>query len=163
MRAAVLALAPLAGWVLAVMLIRRRYLVVVVQGASMTPTLSDGDRVLVRRCPLVQVHTRQLVVTGRPTGKRWEGMRMAEWVIKRAAAVPGDLVPKEGAPALRDLPEHRVPEGRIVLLGDNPADSLDSRFCGYFRSEQIVGVVVRTLPPDASRTVRSSARRGHDG
>ncbi|MEU1375349.1 S26 family signal peptidase [Streptomyces triculaminicus] len=125
--------------------LRRRYVVVTVTGTSMSPTLVAGDRVLVRRAPLEAIATGRLVVAEAPPGHRWDRVRRHGWLIKRAAAVPGDPLPREGAPALHDLPDRRVPEGRIVLLGDNPDASLDSRFCGYFRAEQIVGVVVRPL------------------
>lgn len=131
---------------IAVALIRHRYLVVTVEGSSMMPTLADGDRVLVRRTRLSAITAGRLVVSEPPTGRRSDGPGPTRWLIKRAAAVPGDPIPREGAPALRDLPENRVPEGRVVLLGDNPKESLDSRFCGYFGGEQIVGVVVRHLP-----------------
>jgi signal peptidase I len=120
--------------------------VVTVVGSSMAPTLADGDRVLVHRTRLAAIDVGQLVVAEPPAGGRWGAIRPSRWLIKRAAAVPGDPVPRDGAPALRDLPEERVPRGRIVLLGDNPEESLDSRFCGYFRDEQVVGVVVRRLP-----------------
>ncbi|MFE7543326.1 S26 family signal peptidase [Streptomyces platensis] len=142
---AVLWTVPTVG-LIAVALIRSRYLVVTVEGSSMVPTLADGDRVLVHRTPLAAISAGRLVVTEPPTGGRWGAIRPSRWLIKRAAAVPGDPVPRDGAPALRDLPEKRVPQGRIVLLGDNPEESLDSRFCGYFRDEQIVGVVIRRLP-----------------
>lgn len=135
------ALAP----AVSVLLVRRCLVVVTVDGESMAPALADGDRLLVRRAPLTAVRTGQLVVAHRPDSGKWRrgphGL-----LIKRAAALPGDTVPKEAGPALRDLPEDRVPRARVVLLGDNPAESLDSRYCGYFRADQIVGVVVRRLP-----------------
>ncbi|WP_236076351.1 S26 family signal peptidase [Streptomyces coffeae] len=139
----------IAATAIAAVALRRRYVVVTVIGASMSPTLVEGDRVLVRRVPLKAITTGRLVVTEPPHERRWDAVRAHGLLIKRAAAVPGDPLPREGAPALLDLPEERVPEGRIVLLGDNPAASLDSRYCGYFRAEQIVGVVVRPLPLSA--------------
>ncbi|MEU7246521.1 signal peptidase I [Streptomyces sparsogenes] len=140
------ALAAGLGVALAVTLIRQRYLVITVEGTSMTPTLVEGDRVLVRRALLAQVAAGDLVVATSPTGGRWAGMPLPEWLIKRAAAVQGEPVPRLDAPALRALPEDTVPVGCVVLVGDNPEESLDSRACGYFRDEQIVGVVVRQLP-----------------
>ncbi|MFC9757324.1 S26 family signal peptidase [Streptomyces sp. NPDC056921] len=131
---------------ISVALIRSRYLVVTVEGSSMLPTLANGDRVLVQRTRLAAISAGRLVVTEPPTSGRWGAIRPSRWLIKRAAAVPGDPLPRAGAPALRDLPEKRVPQGRLVLLGDNPEESLDSRFCGYFRDEQIIGVVIRRLP-----------------
>ncbi|WP_052173587.1 S26 family signal peptidase [Embleya scabrispora] len=127
-------------------LIRRRYVIVSVQGHSMTPTLTDGERVIVRRTPLRAIGVGRLVVARPPDDGRWSRLALPAWLIKRAAAVPGDAIPRSGAPALRDLSDDRVPEHRIVLFGDNPAQSLDSRYCGYFRDDQILGVVVGRLP-----------------
>lgn len=138
----------------AALLVRRRCVVVTVDGASMTPALTDGDRLLVRRVPPAAVRAGHLVVARRPDSGKWRhGPRGL--LVKRAVALPGDPVPKDSGPALRDLPEERVPENRLVLLGDNPADSLDSRYCGYFRADQILGVVVHRLPartPGRART-----------
>lgn len=147
----------------AVALVRRRYVVVTVEGESMTPTLADGDRVVVRRTRLAAVRSGQLVVSGPPAGERWDRLPMPAWLIKRAVAVPGDRVPKDVGPALRALAEERVPDGRLVLLGDNPRRSLDSRQCGYFTSGQLLGVVVRRLPRTAAGDGRSPSLPGHDG
>lgn len=133
--------------VLALALARQRYVVVTVVGASMLPTLAAGDRVLVRRSALARVRTDDLVVSRPPAGGRWDTMTLPTWLIKRAVAVPGDPLPVQVVPAVPDGTGARVPPGRVVLLGDNPGESLDSRFCGYFRESQIVGVVVRRLAP----------------
>lgn len=138
----------LAGAAAAVAGIRCRYVVVTVEGASMAPTLASGDRVLVRRTGPAGIRTGRLVVTRPPAGERWSRMRRSGWLIKRVAAAAGEPVPRDAAPALRDGPEEYVPDGRVVLLGDNPAESLDSRFWGYFRADYVVGVVVRRLPSD---------------
>jgi signal peptidase I len=34
----------------------------------------------------------------------------------------------------------------LVLLGDNPAASFDSRQAGFFPAERLLGAVVRRLP-----------------
>lgn len=67
------------------------------------------------------------------------------WLLKRVVAVPGDPVPRYHVPALRDTPESLVPRGRLVVLGDNPPASLDSRQFGYLPQERLLGVVVRRL------------------
>ncbi|MFD3513130.1 S26 family signal peptidase [Streptomyces sp. NPDC058657] len=125
---------------------RRRYVVIGVSGASMAPALADGDRVLIRRTLLDRVRPDDLVVSRPPAGARWDAMLLPRWLIKRAAAVPGDPVPPHVVAAVGGVPGALVPPGRVVLLGDNPDESLDSRFCGYFREHQILGVVVRHLP-----------------
>jgi len=64
------------------------------------------------------------------------------WIIKRVVAVPGDPVPSTIIPALANKTEYRVPAGCIVLLGDNPRDSLDSRSSGYYPLDRVLGSVV---------------------
>ncbi|WDM15122.1 S26 family signal peptidase [Streptomyces lavenduligriseus] len=126
---------------------RRTLVAVTVRGRSMEPTYRDGDRVLVRRGgPLVQ--GRVVVVERLP----FHGRRPAPpglpgpeptWVIKRVAAVPGDPVPRGLGPALAAVPEDLVPPGKLVLLGDNPRVSQDSRRMGLFPADAVLGVVVR--------------------
>ena len=148
--------------------IRRRYLVATVAGRSMEPTLRAGDRLVVRRTR--RIRAGQIVVVrapDRPLEYRPPGTPltdeekaallappgMAEPVappgerllIKRAVAVPGDPVPRDGFPALRTVPDTVVPRGSLVVLGDNPAASWDSREYGFVHPADLVGVVVRPL------------------
>jgi signal peptidase I len=118
------------GALAAVLWLRRAWLVVTVVGSSMQPTLRPGDRVLVRRAPR-RIRVGQIVVHAMEP----------QLVIKRVAAVPGDPVPT----GLAIPPGDRVPRGRLVLLGDNPDHSLDSRALGYYDRADLVGVVVRPL------------------
>jgi len=60
-------------------------------------------------------------------------------------AVPGDPIPRDRVPALAGVSEGCVPPGKLVLLGDNPANSYDSRRAGYFPAERVLGVVVRRM------------------
>ncbi|MFG3013866.1 S26 family signal peptidase [Streptomyces cinerochromogenes] len=141
-------------------LARQRYVVVTVAGVSMLPTLAAGDRVLIRRCALARVRAGDLVVSRPPAGGRWDAMTLPTWLIKRAVAVPGDPVPGHVVLDVPEKPGAPVPPGRVVLLGDNPAESLDSRFCGYFRENQIAGVVVRRLAHgDPARSPNTSRRK----
>ncbi|WP_374196111.1 S26 family signal peptidase [Streptomyces sp. TS71-3] len=39
-----------------------------------------------------------------------------------------------------------MPPGRVVLLGDNTAASVDSRQLGFFPLGDVLGVVTRSLP-----------------
>lgn len=117
---------------------RRRLLVVTVHGVSMEPTYHSGDRLLVRRSRLARVRTGQVVVVrgavaapNDPTGGR---------MVKRAVAVPGDPVPPQ-----IPVPDPVVPEGRLLVLGDNPARSNDSRRLGYLPAEALIGVVLRPM------------------
>jgi len=126
----VVGLAAGLGW------LRLTWLVVTVTGPSMRPTLLPGDRVLVRRTALDRVRAGQIVVLANETGP----------IIKRVAAAPGDRVPAELAIEPTDLdPEGRVPPGRLVLVGDNRAQSVDSRRHGCYDGANLVGVAVRPL------------------
>ena len=160
------AVAVAAGLVLAagVCLLRRRLAVVAVIGPSMQPTLVAGDRVLARRVGPGDVRAGQIVVIEKPgdDGAWPAGHRPArprEWMIKRVAAVPGDPRPAfmpvragggSGGATLV------VPAGQLVVLGDNPARSLDSRQLGYIPADRVLGVVTRSMrragtrPPDGS-------------
>jgi len=134
------------GWV------RRSLAVVTVSGDSMAPTYSDGDRVLVRRKSLSRVRRGEIVMVERPgreTG--WVGspsggrVTSRYWIIKRAAALPGDPLPPDlvvgGAASARAF----VPADHLVVLGDNPNQSYDSRDFGFVEPPRLFGVVLRRL------------------
>jgi signal peptidase I len=141
----------------AAVVLRWRFVVVEVDGISMRPTYEPGDRVLVRRCAADRVRHGQVVVVQAPdpdvgwsrlpshdgdvTGRRW--------YIKRAAAVAGDPIPAGVAHAVGS-PGSRVPEGRLVVLGDN-VRSDDSRRWGYLPGELVLGVAVRRMGSRSAR------------
>ncbi|MEU8358732.1 S26 family signal peptidase [Nonomuraea sp. NPDC048882] len=137
MRWAYLAAAgAVAGLALMAVRLRRTYLVIRVHGASMAPTLTDGDRLLSRRTDLAELRSGQIavVLSPRPTGSKY--------LIKRVAAVPGDPVPEQVRWAVAgDV----VPDGRFVLIGDNTEASFDSREHGYFHAADLHAVTVRKL------------------
>jgi signal peptidase I len=116
--------------------VRRHWMIVVVEGPSMAPSLVAGDRIRVRRVPPETVHIGDVVVAVRPA----PGPRRL--IVKRVAAVPGDPAPPGVAPGAEGAGAH-VPPGRYLLLGDNPADSYDSRVFGYVPAEHILGVARR--------------------
>lgn len=107
-------------------LIRRRIVVVTITGDSMRPTYRPGDRVFVRRSDPRDLKRGQVVVLERPFAS-------GDWIIKRVAALPGDMVPAGNV----------VPPGKLVVLGDNPAASVDSRQFGYCPADRLLGVVIR--------------------
>jgi signal peptidase I len=131
--------------------LRRRIAVVTVQGASMQPALRTGDRVLIRRATAGRLRTGQIVVMEHPRhgGTRrppsWPPPRH-DWLIKRVAAVPGEPTPAVIFAAIGPARERVVPAGQLVVLGDNPAQSLDSRLIGYVPAERVLGIVFRALP-----------------
>lgn len=115
-------------------LLRRQLVVVTVIGMSMVPTYEPGERVVVRRAPAHALRRGQVVVFEEPGNT-------GGWMIKRVAAVAGDPVPRE----LAGRSETAVPAGRLVVLGDNPNGSFDSREIGYLPGDRVLGVVVRRL------------------
>ncbi|MDQ0843512.1 MULTISPECIES: S26 family signal peptidase [unclassified Streptomyces] len=123
---------------------RRNLVVVSVEGASMEPAVRHGDRVLVRRRRLHRVRTGDIVVLEPPSDGPYRTAATAGpdgriWNVKRVAALPGDPLPP-GVPG-----EGQVGPGTFAVLGDNRADSIDSRHRGLFPAERLMGVVVRTL------------------
>ncbi|MEU8172867.1 S26 family signal peptidase [Microbispora hainanensis] len=136
----------------AAMAARRTLRVVEVHGESMEPGLRSGDRVLVRTLRpgrpgpswgrVRRVRRGDVVVISR-VGPG-EGVALdggTNLVIKRAAAVAGDPIP----PGFEALGETRVPPGRLLVLGDNPSRSTDSRQWGLLPESRITGVVIRRL------------------
>ena len=101
----------------------------VVQDGSMRPTLSPGDRLLVLRWTCLRgLRAGDLVVAHDP---ELAGLHL----VKRVAALDGE--PLAGVSGLDGL----------VLLGDDPATSRDSRAFGRVPAGLIVGrVVYRYLP-----------------
>ncbi|ATL32966.1 S26 family signal peptidase [Streptomyces formicae] len=143
------------GAVLTAAVLARGALVsVTVRGRSMEPAYRDGDRVLVLRLRLrtSAFATGRVIVVERPgAGHRWPGPPLApaarapavadrQWMIKRVGATPGD------PPGPPPLPTGPVPPGHLVLLGDNPHHSVDSRQLGYFPVTRVLGVVLRARP-----------------
>ncbi|MFI6977336.1 S26 family signal peptidase [Embleya sp. NPDC050154] len=161
---------------------QRRYLVATVQGPSMEPTLSPGDRLLVRRTG--RVRAGQVVVVRVPNPPLLAGLPPeiggfgpeelaaipertdlapapeGRLMIKRAVAVAGDPIPRDRFPILRDVAADVVPTGAVVVLGDNPAASWDSRAYGFVHRHQVIGVAVRRIPaPGEARSARSGLAR----
>jgi signal peptidase I len=119
-------------------LTRARLLIVYVYGTSMRPTLAEGDRLLVRRTTVDRLKAGMIVVLAIPADP--DPHAEPQLMVKRVAALPGDAVPA-GVP----VPDRIVPPGRLVALGDNPAQSSDSRAAGYFRASDVVGIVLRSF------------------
>ncbi|MFB9689399.1 S26 family signal peptidase [Amycolatopsis plumensis] len=121
--------------------LRRRLIMTTVDGHSMEPALSSGDRVLVRRTRRARRGQVALLrfpplPSGAPTGD--------QLLLKRVVAVAGDRIPPDWAdPDAHGLGGEVVPGGCTVVLGDNRPSSWDSRHYGFVPRERVVGVVVR--------------------
>ncbi|MEV7519884.1 S26 family signal peptidase [Streptomyces sp. NPDC091371] len=149
-----------AGGAATLVWLRLRVIRVRISGVSMLPTFRPGDRVLARRVPESRIATGDVVVLASPApsleqfkaeGRTYEPVSWEPhtsgspggrdtWVIKRVAAMPGEPVP---AAVLDRVEGAVVPQGSFIALGDNPADSIDSRHHGYLPLEDVLGRVVR--------------------
>ncbi|MFI6226724.1 S26 family signal peptidase [Micromonospora echinospora] len=137
--------------------LRRRLFMVVVSGRSMVPTYQEGDRLLARRRRSRALPVGSVVVLAGQhghgpghhvpvtVGSRVMTLRTSRYLVKRLAAGPGDAVPPECATAFGDDAPAVVPPGKVVVLGDNTANSLDSRALGFLDEQQIIGTVIRRM------------------
>lgn len=105
--------------ILLVALVRTRPSRVVVEGASMVPTLAPGDRLVVRR------HRRPLV---------------GDLVALRDPRLPSRLLVKR---------VHAVGAAGLDVRGDNPSESTDSRTFGPVDPSTVTGKVVYRYHPPA--------------
>jgi len=143
--------------VIALVLLRRRIVIVTVRGESMMPTYATGDRVLVRRTRLDRVRPGDVVVIEEPDANgAWPShgshgrlpagrVDRRQWMIKRVVALPGQPGPAEHLPTPRKTQPDTVPPGSFVVRGDNALRSYDSRQLGYIPSDRLLGVVARVL------------------
>ncbi|GAA2068526.1 hypothetical protein GCM10009801_16840 [Streptomyces albiaxialis] len=161
--------AAVAVTVVGAVLARRALALVTVRGRSMEPTFHDGDLVLVVRTRALSAG--RIVVVERPAATGgWStpplgrtasaaAVHERQWMIKRVAAAPGALPPP-------GVSGGRVPPGQVVLLGDNPRRSVDSRQLGHFPAARVLGVTLRvraTHRPEAvggARTVLGGVGAG---
>ncbi|NLX70912.1 MAG: signal peptidase I [Clostridiales bacterium] len=126
--------------------------VVLVEGESMSPTLSSGDRIIVSKLSYKfdKPKYKDIVVFKNPDNPKVR-------YIKRVVGAEGDSVEiKNGEvyvndqkltesyilePTMGDYPKTIVPEGTVFALGDNRNFSRDSRnsHVGFIPMENIIG------------------------
>ncbi len=124
--------------------------VTVVQGESMLPTYSDGQLVLVNRLAYAAGAPRRGDVILLRRGN--------EVLIKRVGYLAGDHIDGTIArgfapvtdffdkPAKGPADSLMVPRGVLVVLGDNPANSEDSRAFGPIPLADVLGRVIGAPP-----------------
>lgn len=130
-------------------------MVVIVRGESMLPTLADGQRIVAWRVSKPEPKRGDIIVFRFPQLQSSSSREDCEWLVKRVAAVDGDLVPpwlvhRRG----ENASDGYIPRGVVAVLGDNPR-SLDSRQFGYVAVTDVVAIV----HPDKTSARRSSRRR----
>jgi signal peptidase I len=135
-----------------------------VQGPSMEPTFHNGECLLMRRAnwPILPLHVGDVVV-----------FRLGpDTLIKRVAALPGDLAPIEDYGPIKGGDRTRwctlpgevfpsavlrpVPRGSLYVLGDNADNSEDSRYFGPVPAAAVIGKVVHWAtpgPPDDAKRI----------
>jgi signal peptidase I len=137
-----------------------------IPSASMVPTLAVYDRVLVQKAFFSWHDVREgnIVVFREPPLDHCGGA--AGDLVKRVIALPGQTIyssgnsiyvngrllaepylPSDdplGPPIASPQHPYRVPPGEFYMLGDNRADSCDSRYWGPIKGSTIVGKVVLT-------------------
>ena len=111
---------------------------VIVDGRSMLPSLTPGERVIVSDAYWLvgPVRDGDIVVVKDPSA--------SGFIIKRVFRLAGEKVPVDKWPDFHHLEdgEYSVPEDNIYVLGDNLQQSEDSRRFGPIPQKSIVGKVV---------------------
>ena len=139
-----------------------------IPSASMVPTLGVFNRVLVQKAFFTWRDVREgdIVVFSHPPLDHCPGEGD---LVKRVVALPGQTIYSSGnsiyvdgrrlaepylphydplGPPIPDASRqhpYRVPPGEFYVLGDNRADSCDSRYWGPIKGSSIIGKVVLTF------------------
>lgn len=115
-----------------------------VVGNSMEPSFSDGQIVFVARA----YYQNSSPIKG-DVGTVYFGLSK-EYAIKRITATPSEKINVhegylQGTLLLKQLKyyNYTVPEGTMIILGDNPENSLDSRNYGVIPLSMLQGKIVK--------------------
>jgi signal peptidase I len=146
-----------------------------IPSASMVPTLGVYDRVLVQKAFFTWRDVREgdIVVFSHPPLDQCGAPQEQGDLVKRVIALPGQTIYSSGnsiyidgrrlaepylphydplGPPIPDASRqhpYRVPPGEFYVLGDNRADSCDSRYWGPIECSSIIGKVVLTFWHDS--------------
>jgi signal peptidase I len=160
MTVVLIAVAGLACALVLYLAVRSAFVVVQVRGDSMLPALKAHDRVLVSRVMRNRLRTGSIIVLRSPLDPlpqaRWPfapPLSQTPWVIKRIAALPGDVVPARMSRATGKT--KTVPQGKLLVAADN-ATGHDSREWGFVASKLVLGQVIKTLWSDPQEAAPGS-------
>jgi len=132
---------------------------------SMFPTFEVGDQLLVEKVSKVNRHyQRRDVVVFNPPKAYVDLTGNTEALIKRVVGVAGDSIEVKGKhlfingveqeePFTNELPDYTiqkltVPDGMVLVLGDNRNYSFDSHIWGFLPERNVIGrAVLKYWPP----------------
>jgi len=137
-----------------------------IPSGSMEPTLQIGDRIVVSKLSveLGTIHIGDILVFRAPPAVRTQcGDNVAD-LVKRVIGLPGDHLTSKGntiyvnGKPLKQPWSHYEPIGKAIgnvtvaknhyfMMGDNEADSCDSRFWGTVPRSSIIGKVFLRIWP----------------
>lgn len=137
-----------------------------VPSTSMQPTLHPGDRIVVDKLSfhLHSIEPGDIIVFKRPAAEHCGGKPVPD-LVKRVIGLPGQHISSRGNTVLINgkplaepwlakdtplgppIPPTVVPANSYYVLGDNRADSCDSRYWGPVARSLIVGRVVAIIWP----------------
>lgn len=137
-----------------------------IPSASMEPTLMIGDHVLVSKLSVTlgSIHRGDVVVFRAPQAAHIACQDNLPVYVKRVIGLPGDRLTSRGntiyvngKPLAENWPHTEplgtaignvtVPANSYFMMGDNHADSCDSRSWGFLKASAIIGkVFVRIWP-----------------
>lgn len=104
---------PKATWMHRLQYSMGRLLGYVISGDSMSPTLNEGDAVLIK--PNAKPRVGDIILARHP-------YKTSVKIVKRVSEI--------------------LPDGALILIGDNPVESTDSRSFGSISRDHIIGRVV---------------------
>lgn len=136
-----------------------------VNGASMEPNFSDGERILAEKVStkINEIERGEVVILKHPK-------EPSKFVIKRTVGLPGEtLVIRDGniyinnklleepylnkgtvtigMNAIKENAPEKIPAGNYLVFGDNRSDSFDSRSWGFVEEGSIIGKAVFVYYP----------------
>lgn len=141
---------------------------------SMFPTFDIGDQLLVEKVSKYNRHyQRHDVVVFNPPEAYIELTGNTEALIKRVVGIAGDKIEVKGnrlyvngvmqeEPWTNELPNYsldaqKVPEGMVLVLGDNRNHSFDSHIWGFLPEKNVIGrAVFKYWPPWRVGTIEGS-------